>query len=58
MLYGGQGATYAVRLTSKYGQDVVNELEAQRWVSVKLDSIWYENKIQEYKQKLESLGGA
>lgn len=49
MLYGGQGATYAIRLAQKYGQEVVEELEAQRWVSVKLDPSWYEEKIHHYK---------
>jgi 5-methylcytosine-specific restriction endonuclease McrA len=49
MLYGGQGATYAIRLAQKYGQETVDYLESQRWVSVKLDTIWYEEQIAKYK---------
>lgn len=54
MLYGGQGATYAIRLAQKYGQSVVEELEKQRWVSIKLDESWYLEKIEEYKKKLST----
>jgi 5-methylcytosine-specific restriction endonuclease McrA len=50
MLYGGQGATYAIRLKEKYGQETVEYLESQRWVSVKLDVAWYQNQIEKYKQ--------
>jgi hypothetical protein len=49
MLYGGQGATYAIRLKEKYGQETVEWLESQRWVSVKLDIPWYEEQIEKYK---------
>lgn len=52
MLYGGQGATYAVRLAKKYSQSVVEELEAARWKSVKLDPSWYEEKIAYYKTQI------
>ena len=52
MLYGGQGATYAIRLAQKYGQEVVEELESKRWVSVKLDRQWYLEQIEKYKEKL------
>jgi 5-methylcytosine-specific restriction endonuclease McrA len=52
MLYGGQGATYAIRLTQKYGAETVAFLESQRWVTVKLDESWYEAKIAEYKTLL------
>jgi len=50
MLYGGQGATYAVRLAEKYGQETVKWLESQRWVSVKLDETFYKEQIEKYKQ--------
>lgn len=50
MLYGGQGATYAIRLAAKYGQEVVEELESLRWKTVKLDADWYEEKIEHYKK--------
>lgn len=52
MLYGGQGATYAIRLAQKYGQSVVEELEAQRWVTTKLDESYYRTQIEKYKQLL------
>ena len=49
MLYGGQGATYAIRLAQKYGQEVVEELESKRWESVKLEPSWYKERIAHYK---------
>ena len=52
MLYGGQGATYAIRLAQKYGQETVEWLESQRWVTVKLDIPWYQEKIAYYKALL------
>jgi len=55
MLYGGQGATYAIRLADKYGQEVVEELEQQRWVSLKLDIGWYQQQIEHYKQEVDRL---
>jgi len=53
MLYGGQGPTYAVRLAMKYGPGIVEELEAMRWQSVKYDEIWYQEKIDYYKNELK-----
>jgi len=53
MLYGGQGATYAIRLAQKYGQDTVDYLESQRWVSVKLDIPWYIEQIAIYTKLVE-----
>jgi len=50
MLYGGQGATYAIRLAEKYGLDTVKELESKRWAPVKLDIMWYEEKYAHYKE--------
>ncbi len=52
MLYGGQGATYAIRLAQKYGQETVEKLESMRWVSVKLDETYYRDLIEKYKQLL------
>jgi len=53
MLYGGQGATYAIRLKEKYGQETVEYLESQRWVSVKLDIAWYQVQIEKYKSLIK-----
>ena len=50
MLYGGQGATYAIRLAEKYDLDTVKELESKRWTPVKLDVAWYEEKYDYYKE--------
>ena len=49
MIYGGQGATYGIRLAQKYGKETVEWLESQRWVSFKPDQAWYEEKIEHYK---------
>lgn len=53
MLYGGQAATYAIRLAQKYGMPTVEELEQKRWVTTKLDVPWYEEKIAYYKDQLK-----
>lgn len=55
MLYGGQGATYAIRLKEKYGQETVEWLESQRWVSFKPDADWYKEQIAIYTQKYNDL---
>lgn len=55
MLYGGQAATYAVRLAEKYGLKTVQELESKRWVTTKLDEFWYMEKIDHYKRELDKL---
>lgn len=55
MLYGGQGATYSIRLAEKYGLPVVRELESQRWVVFKVDASWYEDQIEYYKEKLSTV---
>lgn len=52
MLYNGQGPTYAVRLIDKYGEEIVEELEKERWVPVKLTPEWYHEKIDYYKEKI------
>ena len=56
MLYGGQPATYAVRLRAKYGDGIVEELEKDRWKPIKLDAIWYQEKIDYYKKELDKMG--
>ena len=53
MLYGGNPATYAVRLESKYGKGIVDELERERWKPVKLSIGWYLEKIDYYEKELE-----
>ena len=53
MLYGGNPATYALRLVEKYGEGIIEELERGRHIPVKLDIPWYEEKIEYYKTKLK-----
>ncbi len=55
MLYGGQGATYGIRLAKKYGQEVVEKLEQSRWKSVKLSTVWYEDQIAHYTEELKKV---
>jgi len=55
MLYGGQPATYAIRLKEKYGEGIVEELEKGRWIPVLLDEAWYKEQIEIYQNKLNEL---
>lgn len=55
MLYGGNPATYALRLKQKYGDNIIEELEQGRWKVFKVDSIWYEEKKLEYTEKLRKV---
>lgn len=55
MLYNGQPSRYAQHLIEDYGPNIINELEKDRLKPVKLDAIWYLNKIEEYKEKLALL---
>jgi hypothetical protein len=56
MLYGGNPATYSVRLIEKYGLEHVRKLESLRWTPVKLTPMWYEEKIAYYQNKLNEMG--
>lgn len=55
MLYNGQPSRYAQRLKEEYGDGIIDELERNRHTPVKLDAIWYEQKKEEYKRKLEAI---
>ena len=55
MFYGGNPATYAVRLEQKYGKGIVQELEGGRWRIVKLDPFWYYEQIKIYEEKLKEV---
>lgn len=55
MLYGGQPSRYAQRLRQDFGDEIINELEKNRMTPIKLDSIWYEDKILHYKQLVETM---
>lgn len=52
MLYNGQPSLYAVNLKRKYGDSIIEELEAVRLKETKLDAIWYAEKIKYYQALL------
>jgi len=47
---GGNGAEYVRRLVIEKGQEYVDQLFKDKNVIIKADSIWYQNKIDEYKK--------
>ena len=51
MLYGGQPSRYAQRLKEDFGNDIIDELERDRHKVVKLDALWYEEKIKHYERE-------
>lgn len=53
MLYNGQPSRYAQRLRQDFGDTIVDELERNRMQPIKLDVIWYEEKIKDYKEKIK-----
>lgn len=53
MLYNGQPSRYAQRLKQDYGENIVDELEAERLKTTKLDVLWYIDKIEHYAKLLE-----
>jgi len=55
LLYNGQPSAYAIRLRKDYGDGVVELLESNRGIPVKLDHIWYKDQIDIYTKKLQEL---
>lgn len=53
MLYNGQPSRYVIHLRSDYGSGIIEELELNRMKPVKLDVIWYVEKIDYYKEQNE-----
>lgn len=53
MLYNGQPSAYAKRLKEQYGEGIIEELEKNRKEVCKLDWIWYEDKINYYKERIK-----
>ena len=53
MLYNGQPSAYAIRLKAKYGDSIIEELEQSRLKTMKLDAIWYAEKIAYYQARIE-----
>lgn len=54
MLYNGQPSSYALRLISKHGKDIVEKLERNRHIPVKLDWRWYEERIDYYTKMMSN----
>ena len=57
ILYNGQPSRYAQHLMQDYGKNIINELEKDRLKSIKLDIIWYLEKIQYYEKLLPLKNG-
>ncbi len=50
---GGAGAEYYRKLLEENGQEYVDQLFKDKHISIKADSWWYQEKINEYKAILE-----
>jgi len=50
---GGMGADYRKNMEKEIGKKAMNALELERRISIKADRFWYENKIEEYRQRLD-----
>lgn len=46
---GGNGSMYYRRLVETEGQEYVDQLFKDKNITIKADSIWYQNKLEEYK---------
>lgn len=55
MLYNGQPSRYAQRLKEDYGEGIIDILESDRHKVCKYDAIWYEEKINHYKQLIDDI---
>jgi hypothetical protein len=51
---GGMGAEFYARMLREKGQEYMDALEKERQILIKADSIFYENKIKEYEDKLRA----
>lgn len=52
MLYNGQPSAFAEHLRKDFGENIVTDLEKERQKTTKLDSLWYEKKINYYTRLL------
>jgi len=57
MFRGGKVLDFEEHLVEELGRDKVEELKQRRHLVVKLDHVWYLEKIQYYKDKIEELNG-
>jgi|SRR3990167_1460516 len=51
----GRKDEYALFLIRKYGQGILEELNKNKWMPFKLDTLWLQEMIKEYKEKLNAL---
>jgi hypothetical protein len=49
---GGMGADFYKNMVKEIGLDEMNKLEQERWITIKADKFWYEQKIKEYEKRL------
>jgi hypothetical protein len=49
---GGMGADFYKNMIIEIGQEAMNKLEQERWITIKADKFWYESKIAEYEKRL------
>lgn len=55
LLYNGQPSRFAANLIKEYGEGIIQELEKDRMIPVKLDIQWYETEIKKYQDRLSTL---
>lgn len=51
---GGMGADFYKNMVKEIGQEAMDELEKERNITIKADEQWYLDKIEEYKERLDS----
>ena len=49
---GGMGADFYKNMLAEIGQEEMDKLEKERWITIKADKQWYEDKIAEYEERL------
>ena len=54
-LYNGQPSRYAQHLIEDFGLEIINELEKDRLIPIKLDDSWYLGKIAYYEKELDKI---
>ncbi len=55
MLYNGQPSAYALNLIRDHGPDIVDKLNQKRYVTFKVDQLWYIDQIDHYEKELANL---
>ena len=55
MLHNGQPSRYAQRLREDFGDGIIDELEANRGIPIKLEVEWYLDKIKYYEEEFKKI---